>query len=263
MINWLHDWPPWLGAGAALLFFVVPTLLGSYFLQPFVVRLVRGEKDPNYPVALLLSCFSLYYGVLLALLSVAVFENYGKTEDAVAREASSLVALYRNVTGYPEAIRGPLIDLMRRYVAVETEPAVWRAQYRGVVTTAGAPIVDEINRILVTARPERRGDDDALHRETLRQFSEFIERRHDRIQAGTTGIPSIIWHIVMIGAALNVFILWLFELGRRAHMILGGALMLFISLVIYMVAVLDEPFRGENGIAPVYLLHARDQMRPM
>ncbi len=45
--------------------FLVPTLIGSAFLQPLVAQLLRGEKDANTPVTLLLNAFTLYYGVLL------------------------------------------------------------------------------------------------------------------------------------------------------------------------------------------------------
>jgi hypothetical protein len=84
----------------------VPTLIGSAFLQPLVGQLLRGEKNPNTLVGLLLNAFALYYGVLLALLSIAVFDNYDKARDAIGQEASSIVALYRNVSGYPEPAPG-------------------------------------------------------------------------------------------------------------------------------------------------------------
>jgi hypothetical protein len=44
--------------------------------------------------------------------------------------------------------------------------------------------------------------------------------------------------------------------------VLGGVLTVFIGLVIYMVAVLDQPFRGVHGLAPDDLLYARRQISP-
>jgi hypothetical protein len=122
MMDWLHEWPTLLGAGFVVACFLVPTLIGSAFLQPIIARLLRGEKDPNTPVALLLNAFTLYYGVLLALLSISVFENYNKAQDTIGREAASIVALYRNLGGYPEPLRTSLIDALRRYVDEETGP---------------------------------------------------------------------------------------------------------------------------------------------
>ncbi|MGA8157356.1 MAG: hypothetical protein WB822_14345, partial [Rhodoplanes sp.] len=57
-------------------------------------------------------------------------------------------------------------------------------------------------------------------------------------------------------------VLWLFKVGRVTHLILGGVLSFYVALVIYMVAALDDPFRGANGLRPTYLLNAREQMVP-
>src|SRR3712207_3298964 len=109
---------------------MVPTLIGSALLQPVVSRLLRGEKDANTVVGLLLNAFSLYYGVLLALLSIAVFDNYGSAKDAIAQEAAGAVALFRDVSGYPEPVRTGLIETLRGYLDEETGPG-WRQQRLG------------------------------------------------------------------------------------------------------------------------------------
>jgi hypothetical protein len=261
VIDWLHEWPTVLGAGFIVACFLVPTLIGSAFLQPVIARLLRGEKEPNTPVALLLNAFTLYYGVLLALLSIAVFENYNKAQDTISREAASIVALYRNLGGYPEPIRASLIDVLRRYADEETGPG-WREQRRNQASAPGVLLVDDLNRQLLSFRPDRQTGEDILHGETLRSFGEFVDRRRARIQAGGTSIPPIIWSVVLTGAVLNVLVLWLFDLSRTTHFVLGGVLTVFIGLVIYMVAVLDQPFRGVHGLAPDDLLYARRQISP-
>jgi hypothetical protein len=77
-----------------------------------------------------------------------------------------------------------------------------------------------------------------------------------------TSVPPVMWYVVILGAVLNVLVLWLFDLTRTTHFILGGVLTLFIGVVIYMVAVLDQPFRGVHGLEPVDLLEVRQQMKP-
>lgn len=259
MVGWLHQLPAVVGAGLVVLLFLAPTLIGASYLQPLIGRLLRKEKDPNAPVGFLLNAFTLYYAVLLALLTIAVLENYNKAETAVGREATALVALYRDVRGYPEPGREILINLLRRYVDEETGPG-WRSQRAGQTTSAAETLVDELNRQITELRPEGKGGDDALHANTVERFNQWVEARGARIQAGETHIPLILWYVVLIGAALNVVVLWLFDLGRLTHLIVSGVLISFIGLVIYMVAALDRPFRGPNGITPDYLLHVRDQI---
>jgi len=261
MIDWVHELPPVLGATFVCGGFLVVTLLGSALLQPAVGRLLKGERDPNTLVGLLLSTFALYYGVLLALLSIAVFANYDKAKDSIGQEASSIVALYRDVSGYPEPIRTSLAETLRLYLDEETGPG-WADQQRDRTSARGMLLVDEISRQLSSFKPNHEAGEEALHRETLRTFDEFVERRRTRIQAGGTSIQTVIWYVVLIGAALNVFILWLFDLKRTSHFVIGGVLTIFIGLVVYMVAVLDQPFRGAHGLKPDDLVLARRQMDP-
>ena len=56
--------------------------------------------------------------------------------------------------------------------------------------------------------------------------------------------------IVLCGAVLNAVVIWMFDMRRSTHAIIGGTLSLFIGLVIYMIASLDEPFRGPHSIKP-------------
>jgi hypothetical protein len=261
MIEWLHDLPLPLGASVVCFVFLVPTLVGSVVLQPAVARLLQGEKDANTLVGLLLNAYTLFYGVLLALLSIAVYANYGTAQDSIGREAASLFTLYRDVRAYPEPIRSTLLDGLRRYADEETGPG-WQDQRRDRVSGPGSRLVDQISDLLMRHTPNRETGEYLLHQETLRAFDEFIERRRARIQAGGTNIPRILWYVVIIGAVLNVFVLWLFDLKRTTHIIFGGVLMAFIGLVIYMVGVLDRPFRGAHGLKPSDLVHTRQQMEP-
>ena len=86
--------------------------------------------------------------------------------------------------------------------------------------------------------------------ETLRVLDDFVEARRLRISAGTSSIPRIMWFVVLVGAVMNAFVIWMFDLRPLTHAIIGGTLSLFIALVIYMVAVLDAPFKGVYGITP-------------
>jgi hypothetical protein len=261
VIDWLHGLPLALGAAFVCACFLVPTLIGSAFLQPIIGRLLQGEKDPNTLVGLLLNAFALYFGVLLALLSIAVFANYDKAKDSIGGEASSIIALYRDVGGYPEPIRTSLMETLRRYLDEETGPG-WSEQHRGQVSSQGTLLVDEFSRQLSNFRPDRESGESMVHQEALRTFSEFVERRRIRIQAAETSIPTVIWYVVLVGAVLNVFVLWLFDLNRTSHFVLSGVLTIFIGLVVYMVAVLDQPFRGAHGLQPDDLVLARQQMNP-
>jgi hypothetical protein len=67
------------------------------------------------------------------------------------------------------------------------------------------------------------------------------------------------WFIVLVGAFMNVMVIWMFDLKPFSHAVIGGTISLFIGLVIYMIAVLDAPFKGTNGIQPNALVEIHNQ----
>lgn len=260
MLTWLHDLPTWLGATLIAVAFVVPTMLGSYFLQPSIARLFSGERDINTVLGFLLNAFALYFGVLLALLSIAVFENHNKADDAVAHEAATIIKLYRDLRSYPEPLSSQLSDTLHKYVDEVIGPG-WALQEKGQPNPKETDIMTDFHRMIAGYKPADTGEA-VRHAETLRALNEFIEARRLRINAGGEAIPKIMWFIVLVGAVMNVVVIWMFDLRPFTHAIIGGTLSLFVGLVIYMVAVLDAPFKGTYGLKPeaIISIHGRTGM---
>ena len=248
MLNWLHDLPTLVGAILVCAAFVVPTLAGSYLLQPYVARMFRGEKDINTVLGFLLNTFALYFGVLLALLSIAVFENHNKAEDTVVGEAAAIIKLYRDLPGYPQPMQKQLAEVLDRYVDEVIGPG-WVIQARGEANPKEILIFGEFHRMISQFQPSNVGEA-ARYGETLRALDGFVEARRLRISAATRAIPTIMWFIVLIGAVMNVAVIWMFDLRPSTHAIIGGTISLFVGLVIYMVSVLDAPFKGRDGLKP-------------
>jgi hypothetical protein len=259
ILSWLHDLPFLVGLALVCAAFVVPTLIGSYLFQPKVAQLFRGERDVNTVLGFLLNAFSIYFGVLLALLSIAVFENHNKAEDAVAREAVAVIKLYRDLNAYPEQERPELAALLDSYVD-EVLGRGWEMQGRGEVNPKEIQLLGELHRMFGAYKPSDVGEG-VRYAETLRVLDNFVEARRLRIVAGTGSIPRIMWFVVLIGAVMNMILIWMFDFRPFTHAIIGGSLSMFIGLVIYMVAVLDAPFRGSYGIKPTAIGEIHQQFK--
>lgn len=259
LLDWLHDLPFLVGLLLVCTAFLVPTMLGSYLLQPRVAQLFRGERDINTVLGFLLNAFALYFGVLLALLSIAVFENHNKAEDAVIREAAAIIKLYRDIHSYPEDARPELLRELDGYVDEVIGPG-WKMQARGEANPKEIQILGELHRKLGVFQPSNAGQS-VRYAETLRVMDDFVEARRLRISAGTSSIPRIMWFVVLVGAVMNTILIWMFDLRPFTHAIIGGSLSIFIALVIYMIAVLDAPFKGVYGVKPDAIAEIHGQSR--
>ena len=55
---------------------------------------------------------------------------------------------------------------------------------------------------------------------------------------------------MLIGAVLSVFVTYFFHIeDQKLHLILTGALGIFIGLMVFLTAAVDNPFRGQVGVS--------------
>jgi hypothetical protein len=165
----------------------------------------------------------------------------------VAGEASSLAALYRDISAYPEPDRTELKALIREYTRSTIEDA-WPLQRKGIdpwKVNRAAPI----HARLALFEPQTKGQE-SLHDAALRQFNEFFQDRRLRLFSVTAGIPPIMWYTVAVGALINMVLIWMFDLRLGTHLLLGGLISFFTGTMICLIVLLDNPFRGEVGVSP-------------
>jgi hypothetical protein len=248
MFYWIYDIPTWqLGALFALLFVGI-TWVGTLFISPILKLWFRSQEGLNDLVGYALGAFGVFYGLLLGLLAVATYQNAANVEDNVAREAASLGALYRDVSSYPQPIRADLQKRLQDYTRFVIDKA-WPAQRRGEVPQGSVQMMDEFQQVLTQFEPATKGQE-IVHAETLRQFNDMILLRRLRINAIHAGIPGVMWYVVAVGAVINTLLILSFRMRFDIHLVIGGMLSFFVGVVIFMIASMDNPFRGEVSVGP-------------
>ena len=248
MFFWIYDMPAWQLALFFGAFFVGTTWLGIIFISPFLKLWLKGQEGINDLVGYALSCFGVFYGLMLGLLSVATYQNSSEVGSTVSKEAASLAALYRDVSSYPEPIRTEMTGRLRTYTEFVIKKA-WPSQRKGEIHPAGVQMMDDFQQVLTKFEPTTKGQE-LLHGEALHQYNQMILLRRERIHSISTGIPGAMWYVVGVGALINTLLILCFRMRLDIHLVLGGALSFFVGVLIFMVAAMDYPFRGEVSIGP-------------
>src|SRR5262249_59647986 len=83
----------------------------------------------NEIVSYFLAAVVLFYGVMVGLIAVGVWEQFSSTDEKVALEAAAVAAVYRDVSAYPEPDRSRLQADMAKYVRSVIDDA-WPLQER-------------------------------------------------------------------------------------------------------------------------------------
>jgi hypothetical protein len=248
MFWWIYDYPSSVIGVIFGLVFVGITWLGIWLFHAVVHSWLHGERGVNDLVGFAFSSFSVLYGLLLGLLAVAAYQNFFAVSDIATREASALTSLYLDTKGFPPAFRDELESDLREYTRLVIDES-WPLQRRGIVPRRNIETVMKFRADLVGYEPSNRGEEIMLG-ETFRQFNAFVEARRARLASVTTGIPAAMWWVVAIGAVLDIGLILLMDMELHVHFILRGALALFLGMVIFLIAVLDNPYRGDVSVGP-------------
>lgn len=245
---WIYDYPSWIVALLFCTVFVAVTWAGILLSRVTIHSWIHRERRANEMINSALQSFFVLFGLLLGLVAVATYQDYSYVNDVVDKEASSIGALYRDFTAYPAPIRAELHDRLREYARFTIEDG-WPQQRKGIVPTGGTDRVNALFQVLVAFEPFKKSEE-IFHAEALRQFNHFVELRRSRLANVTGGLPPVLWWVVAVGALLNIVLIWIQDMEIHVHLILGAVLASILGLVIFLIAALDNPFRGTVSVEP-------------
>jgi hypothetical protein len=247
LLEFLFGLPLLITGPAIIIGLCVFALVGLSVVRRLLLpRLRIGVSDSEFAGAMLQSVM-VFYGLAVALIAVNVFQTYSDTAKIVTGEATALNGLYRDVNGYPDSIRPELQQKLREYTE-EVINHAWPLQRQGKIPTAGIEHMGRFQSVLDKFEPATEGQK-LLHGETLRAYNQLIQARRQRLDAVRTGLPAVMWTVVILGAFIGLGASFFFKVeDARLHGILVLLLAFFMGLVIFMIFALDHPFQGDLGV---------------
>ena len=60
----------------------------------------------------------------------------------------------------------------------------------------------------------------------------------------------MLWYAVLIGALINIVLIWMLDMRFFTHMLLGGIMSFFLGVMIFLIAAMDNPMKGEVSVPP-------------
>jgi hypothetical protein len=244
---WIYDLPNWTLGSLIVAFFLALSLAGLFATRPMVCRLMGGANH-NDIVSYFFAGIGVFYGLALGLIAVATWENYTDIDGVVGTEAAAVASFYRDLDGYPQPLRGRLEEMMREYTKVVIEKE-WPAHKEGIALDDGDAMLDRLEDEVMRFEPTHEREK-ILQGEVLRSLDTVQEQRRLRLQAVPTGLPAALWSVVLIGALLTIAITYLFWLDNlRVHALLVGVMAIFIGLLVFLTAAMDNPFRGDFSVS--------------
>ena len=102
---------------------------------------------------------------------------------------------------------------------------------------------------LISFEPETHSQT-ILQEQSLKALDEINTARQERLTGVTTSINGVLWYVVIIGAFVNIILIWLLDMRFTLHLILGGLISFFLGVVIFLIAAMDRPLQGAVRVSP-------------
>jgi hypothetical protein len=245
--SWLYEIPTRNLALLSIGVFVGFYWLGAIFLRPILRQFVKHTAGSNDIVGYVLSCFCVFYGLLLGLIAVTAYQNVADAGSNVTREAAALSALYEDVSRYPDPYGQNLRWLLRDYTRYVIKYA-WPLQQKGIIPEEGTIRAEAFHDRLLDFQPKTPAEE-ILHAEAMRQLNHFLECRRMRLFSVRSALPASMWYVMILGAVLNLAICWLFDMRFLTQLVLGGILAAYLGTMIFLIVDMNQPFRGDVSVS--------------
>jgi hypothetical protein len=216
-----------------------------------VQRLVPIERrlEHNDVAGFIYAVLGVAYAVLLGLMVVAVWQDWEEARDSTTQEANELAAVFWLAHGLPEPEGRHIQTLARDYARVEVRQE-WPLMQHGKRSPKAYELLDEMRASVEALHPTNDAQT-ILYDNLLGRLHELGDARRARLLQAEEGLPAILWAVLLVGGGITVGFTYLFGLrSTTVHVLMVAALALIIGLVLFTVAALDYPFRGDIRIGP-------------
>lgn len=246
---WLYDLPSWeLGLGIVSSY-VGFSLCALLLLRKPIYRRFKLNSETNEMVNGVISGVGVLYGILVGLVAVAAWQNYDDLDSLVSSEAAAIGALYRDASVLREPTRIELQGQIATYLS-EIIDVAWPAHGAGISDEPGDEFLSRMHEILAHYEPTSTGDL-ARYQQSLLAYNKVSELRRVRLGEVNTGIPGVFWFVIVGGAVLTLpLMFFLHTPNLSGHLLMTTIYGLFMSTMVFLILVVDNPLRGAVCISP-------------
>jgi hypothetical protein len=220
------------------------------------LRIVRKRfpheilKENHEVGGFIFNAFGLVYAVLVAFVVYATWNEYIDADRNTGLEASELSDLLLNSLAFGEPMKSEIKIAVKNYsLAVVNDE--WRMLSHGEMSSKATGEFHNLWGIYTSADVSLLKNEPA-YRESLRHLNDLSEYRRIRLFQSNDDIPWVIWLVLWFGAVVSVIYTFFFGTKKMLpQFLMTAALTITNTMVLYLIYILDNPFRGSIKIQPI------------
>jgi hypothetical protein len=222
-------------------------VLGLTVVQRLVPSALREEH--NDVAGFIYAVLGVMYAVLVALIAIAVWEEFEAGRNTAETEATSLADVHRFADQFPEPKRSQVQDLARSYAQIVIDEE-WPLMRNGQSSPRASALMYDLQQSILEFEPNTPAEE-ILYDQELSQVQELAGARIIRLVEVEEGLPAILWGVLLVGGITTVGFTYLFGLRNTwSHTLMVAALTLVIAFTLFAIYSMQYAFSGNVRVLP-------------
>jgi len=217
-------------------------------------------KQNHEVAAIIFNAFGVLYAVVVAFVVFVTWSGYDDATKNLQLEASQVLDIFHSAKAFPDPASRVIQDELINYTDSVYNDELKRMAGGDIgIYSTGAlrNLIAVFDGMEDKTLPNRE-----LYMESLRRLNSLAEYRRLRIFAGNDVVPPMMWLVMLVGGLIMVLYTYFFGVRNiRAQYIMTSALTIMISLILFVVYVLDHPFTGTGRVSAKPFSEAIELMR--
>ena len=205
--------------------------------------------EHNEVAGFIVAIVGVLYAVLLAFVTVVVWEHYDQSEDRARSEVDAATDIWRLARHLPSpAAKRIRADVTRYAASVESDewPKMRYGMFSPVTQREIVTLTDDIAAYDALSRKQAN-----LQNRLLERVQVVADFRRHRIYDTTSGVPRVLWVALVTGSLTIAGFVYLFGMTNfRVQLLMTCSVAIMIGLSLGTILELDYPFRGTVSVNP-------------
>ena len=247
MANLFSTVPAWIILVIIILFSCLVTWAAFKLLRKlFTSAELEKFKDVT---GIYVSMIGILYGVFLAFIVIAIWENYDGVKNNIDKEADALSNMYRDAKGLPPAMKFSVDSCIKKYVTFVVDDE-WTMMSYGKESKSAMDASSKLQNLVIKFKPHDLGEQ-VVYTEMLSNLNHLATARRVRVNTANAGLPEILWVILIGGGLLLLFYIACFYVENyKFHLWLAFGVSGLIAILLFVALELNYPFVGSDAIKP-------------
>jgi hypothetical protein len=205
-------------------------------------------KENHEVAAIIFNAFGLFYGVMVAFVVFVTWSGYDDATKNLQMEANQVADIFHSAEALPDPARKTIRKALRNYTASVYGDELIRMS-QGEISLHSGGVLPKLMTTFYQM-DEKSIANRELYAETLKRLNDLAQYRRLRIFAGNDTVPSAVWLVLLVGGFFTVSYTFFFGMKNiRAQYIMMATLTVTITLILFLIYVLDHPFTGASKVS--------------